>query len=155
MKDRIRIQKKFEKPSRTKASEADSANLSKILDKMRKTGFDPFESRKSLTHYFDCSKVPSFEVAMNTIVDAQNMFDSLPSNIRSKFDNDVTKMGKFVENASEEELQEAGLLPKSSSQKPAEGAPGTVTPLDVTVPDDTKGGSTPPKVAKKEEVKDA
>jgi phage internal scaffolding protein len=97
--------------SMTQQHMKDECDINNIMAKYQKTGL--------ITHvakyqgiYDDFTVMPDFKTAMDTMMDAQEMFLSLPSDIREKFDNDA---GAFVEFATDsrnyDEMVDLGLVP--------------------------------------------
>lgn len=81
----------FEK-SRTKQSFAKEANVNFIVDRYQKTG----AAEHLQVHqgkYGEFSEI-DYHTALNTVLSAENMFESLPSSVRNRFDNDP---GQFVD----------------------------------------------------------
>lgn len=107
--------------SRTKQSHKDECNINFIVDRYRKTGMVE-HVRKFNGEYGDFQSV-DFHEAMNAVAQANQMFDSLPSKVRSKFDNNPAKFMDFVHDPkNKEEITELGLA-KAPPIKPVVGAP--------------------------------
>jgi phage internal scaffolding protein len=100
----------FTGPSMTKQSFKASCDINNILVKYQKTGvFDHVKQYEG--QYFDATEADYHE-SMNTVVQAQQMFDDLPSKAREYFNNDPAKfLAFFDENGqqSTELLYELGL----------------------------------------------
>lgn len=80
-----------------------------IMRKFRETGVlnhvKEYEGK-----YMDMADPISFQEAMNTVTQAQQMFDSVPSHIRKRFGNDPVAYLEFVQNPDNlPELREMGL----------------------------------------------
>lgn len=110
----------FEK-SRTKESFAREANVNFIVDRYRQTGAAE-HLRVHEGSYGEFNEI-DYHTALNAVTKAQQMFDSLPSDVRSRFDNDP---GAFVDFATAEEnipeMRDMGFArPENQS---GEGAPG-------------------------------
>mgnify|MGYP000524301856 CR=1 FL=1 len=70
-----------------------------------------------------------FKQAMDTVAEAQSMFETIPSNIRSKFDNDPGQFLKFATDAKNaDEMREMGLVPPPDVPVPL--AEATAAQLD-------------------------
>lgn len=79
----------------------------------------------------DFSNVPDYQTALNKVIDAQERFAELPSQVRRRFDNDPAKLLEFL--ASDDNREEAvrlGLI---------EPPPPPPVVESVSVPDDNKG----------------
>ncbi len=69
----------------------------------------------------DFTSGESYHAQLNKQIEAQNSFDSLPSNIRNRFENDPGKLLDFL--ANEENLSEAqklGLVVTPEKEEPVE-----------------------------------
>lgn len=125
---RRRVQKVFTKPSRTHQEFKDECDINKIMKKFEKTAL--------LTHvnkhpggYGDFSSAPDYQEALNIVLQATEMFDSVPSHIRKQFGNDPAQFLAFVEDpANAGRMVEMGLA--TASVGGAERAPnaGVATP---------------------------
>lgn len=83
-----------------------------ILKKYKKTGLLDHVSRFQ-GQYADLSEPVDYLTAMQIVINADAMFNSLPADIRKKFDNDPAVFMEFADNPdNQEEMIELGLLPK-------------------------------------------
>jgi hypothetical protein len=92
---RIRMRKKFSKPSMTKQEFKDECDVNKVVDHYMKTGhLNAYDESKAL--YLDFTKLPSsnYQETLNMIAAASAAFDALPASARERHNNDV---GKFLE----------------------------------------------------------
>ena len=81
--------------------------------------------------YGDFSDVVDYHSALNAVIAAEDGFMALPANIRTRFDNDPSKLIDFIENpANRSEAESLGLVTKSE--------PVPVGLLDPTGTGDTK-----------------
>lgn len=87
--------------SRTKQSMKDETNINFIIDQYNKTG--SLEHLKKYEGQYAQFDSIDFHTAMNVVVEAEQMFDELPSSIRSKFQNDP---GQFLDYATNKENHE-------------------------------------------------
>ncbi len=99
---------KFEKPSLTQQSfgyETDINNIVKSMTQPRVNQNQPL---------FNTSFDPNlYDNALNVIADAKSKFEQLPSDLRNKFDNDPSKLLKFVSDDSNyEQAVKLGLIEK-------------------------------------------
>lgn len=114
-------------PSLTKQSESAACDINKIMAK--------YEKSQLITHlneneafYADVSQVPDYQGALKIVRDADDMFMSLPADVRSRFDNDPQEYLSFVSNpANKPELIKMGILPPDKAVTGAP-APGIVVP---------------------------
>lgn len=117
----------------TRQAHKDECDINVIMSQYEKSGLLAHVNEYQ-GEYADYDEI-DFHEAMNTVVKAEQMFESVPSSIREKFNNDP---GKFLDAVTHEEtgeatLRELGLLP---SQKKAPEAPGPA-PLVVKGPSDS------------------
>lgn len=85
----------FTEPSRTKQSELEICDINNIMARYATTGV--------ITHvasgqplYGDFSEVEDYQASLNKVMSAEERFNSLPSDIRKKFDYDPQKMVEFI-----------------------------------------------------------
>ncbi len=85
----------FTEPSRTKQSELEACDINNIMARYATTGV--------LTHvatgeplYGDFSEVEDYQASLNKVMSAEERFNSLPSDVRKKFDYDPQKMVEFI-----------------------------------------------------------
>lgn len=125
--------------NRTKQSFKDECDINKIMQRVLKTGIDPFADRVASGKYVDLTQMPDFRTAMDTIVSAKNFFDSLPSQVRARFDHDPALLADFLANpANADEARKLGLLPvikqesdaSASAQSQATTSPDNVSPAE-------------------------
>ena len=129
---KIKVDKHFQLPSRTKQSFKDECQIDRILAKYVKTGILEHVNKHQAS-YGEVSG-QTFHEAMNTVIEAQAMFMDLPATIRDRFANDPGNFLDFVANpANSEEMQEMGLIapvgtgewvpaPPVEAQNPQSGA---------------------------------
>ena len=138
---RKRVQLKFAKKGRTKQSFADECDINNIMAKYQKTGAITHVNRHGAQYDFATST--DFTEAMRTVVTAQNMFDGLPSSIRTRFANDPAQFLDFVQDANNTaEMKKLGLIatdqpPEIPSDEKPEDTPTVDTPT-VEKPEDTE-----------------
>lgn len=117
----------------TKQSFNQESDINFIMRKYKQTGFlDPNLLRDA--DYMDAPEV-SFQKAMNIVVQAQDDFDALPSEIRKKFANSPSEFLDFVGDESNiPAMREMGLLPPllmEESKSAQEGAGESEAPATV------------------------
>lgn len=104
----------FEKPSLTQQHFKDECDINLIIKRFTKNDL-ALMAMMSDMRYGDYSTPVDFHEAMNIVIRAQEQFDSLPSSVRDKFDNDPVKMLDFV--SKKENIEESvrlGLLNKQA-----------------------------------------
>ena len=106
----------FEKPSLTQQHFKDECDINLIIKRFTKNDL-ALMAMMSDMQYGDYSTPVDFHEAMNIVIRAQEQFESLPSSVRDKFDNDPSKMLDFV--SKEENIEESvklGLLNREALQ---------------------------------------
>ena len=137
---RERVQTDVSGPSLTKQVYAAECDINNIMRKYERTGLlqhvNQYEGQ-----YGDFTETPaSYHEAMNIVVAADEMFQTVPSQIRARFGNDPGAFLAFVDDpANEQEMRNLGLLPPAKPG-PAEGGgqPKSVGAMAVD------GSETPP-----------
>lgn len=127
----------FEK-TLTIQSEKDKCCINNILAQYRKTGLiDHIKQHDG--RYEDVSTAGDFQEAMNTVSNAQQSFDQLPSEIRKQFDNNPAEFLNFVH----DEKNHAALI-KMGLANPPENPPqpSVDTPAEPTTEGSTSGETT-------------
>lgn len=122
-----RVQTPVSGESRTQQHFADDCDVNSIIHKYTKTNvlkgpMGRLGSKPRQPQFGDFSTSPDYQESLNTIIDAQEHFESLPSQIRRKFKNDPLKFLEFMDNPKNvEEAIELGLAVKiSDGEKPSE-----------------------------------
>lgn len=109
---RQRVQTVNNEPSMTQQQFKNQCDINLIIKKFEKTGMVTHLSGKS-GQYGDFSSIKDFQSNLNSVISAQNAFDSLPAAIRKRFGNDPAQLIDFVHNdANYEEAEKLGLVPK-------------------------------------------
>lgn len=110
--DRVRVAKSFSKPSRTKQSFKEETEINNIMAKYRRSGLLSHVARYEGS-YGDFVGYNDYHVMVDKIMEANNMFDSLPSDIRGRFRNDPSEFLEFAQNPKNaDELVKMGLAKK-------------------------------------------
>jgi len=100
-----------------KQSFKDEVDINNILDKYSRTGVLP-ETRSAIGQYLDLTNLPDYQTALNTVIQADEMFDELPAQVRDRFKNDPINLIEFMKN--DENYEEAvalGLLDASAVER--------------------------------------
>lgn len=123
--------------SRTKQSFAAECNINNIMKKYQKTGVLEHIARHAPT-YGDFTPI-DYKQAMETVAEANSMFEELPSSVRTRFSNDPAEFLAFVEEPENiDALRDMGLAkpkppapPEPKPPAPPEPSPdGPVPPID-------------------------
>lgn len=109
-------------PSLAHQSFRDECDINNIMKKFERTGLlDHVNEHEG--NYGDFTDLPaSYHEAQNQVIRAQEMFLSVPSKIRARFNNDPGEFLAYVEDpANVEGMRELGLLPseRAAEQPPA------------------------------------
>lgn len=108
---RTRVIAKVPEDSKAQQHMADECDINKIMEKYEKTGLVTHVNRFQ-GDYSDYLDTPEdLHDAMNRVIEAENMFMTLPAKVRARYDNDPAKFLDFVDKADDKALNEAGLLP--------------------------------------------
>lgn len=113
----------------TKQSMKKDCDINFIVKQFQKTGVVEHAARYN-GDYGAFENAPNFHEAMNIVAEANSMFESVPSNVRTQFDNDPGKFLAFATDpANRDGLVELGLakaLPASAPAEPDGPAPETL-----------------------------
>lgn len=94
---------------RTVQGDALEADINEIVRRFGITGQLP--DPRPGGAYGDFSEVTDFQSALNALLEAQEAFDALPSQLRERFSNDPAKFLEFVQDDDNyEEARKLGLL---------------------------------------------
>ena len=104
-----RVQLKCLDESRTKQAMRDECDVNKIMQQYEKNGLIEHVN-KYQGSYADVADAPGYLEGMNTVIRANEMFDSLPSSVRNHFDNDPAIFLAFADDpANHAEMVSMGL----------------------------------------------
>ena len=121
--------------SKTKQSFLAECDINNIMAKYQKTGAIAHANRNA-AHY-DFATSLDFTEAMRLVVTAQDMFDGLPSSIRTRFANDPAQFLDFVQDAdNEKEMRKLGLIPEEQPPEVPSDEKKTDTPTATPPPED-------------------
>lgn len=91
--------KVFVSPSKTQQHFKDECDVNKIIARYSTTGIIPDELiRSGEGVYGDFSNIEDFQTMQNKIIKARESFESLPSAIRRRFNDDPAQLIDFVSN---------------------------------------------------------
>jgi len=124
-----RQSKKFISPeSHVKQSFKDECDINQIMRKYTKTGLVT-HVQKHMGNYDDLVDVPTYHDALNKVLDANESFETLPSSVRNRFNNNPAEFIDFVGDPSNEsEMRDLGLLPDLPVQVEPPVPPGEEVP---------------------------
>ncbi len=116
----------FTEPSLAKQSMAKECDINNIMKKYDKTGLLDHVSKYE-GRYEDLPGDIDFQTAQNTVIAANQAFDSLPSKIRNRFENNPGLFLDFVQDpGNKDECISMGLMKPLSQapETPADNPPG-------------------------------
>ena len=114
-------------PGHTRQAHKDECDINVIMGKYLKNGLISHVNEYQ-GEYGDFAAI-DFHEAMNTVIEAQNMFETVPSEIREQFGNDPGAFLEFAVNPdNEERMQELGLVPRPSDHPTVQLAKDSVAP---------------------------
>lgn len=119
-------------PSLTQQQYKDECDVNNIMKKYKATGLVSHLNKK-IGKYADMSSVKDYQTMLDTVIEAQQAFDSLDAELRYRFRNDPGELISFL--ADEKNYEEAlklGLVNEKAPPSP---------PKNATVSDATTGGS--------------
>lgn len=93
---RKRVQTINTEPSRTDQSWKDMCDVNLIVAKYKKTG-EWFHLARKQGVYADVSEISDYNVSLQKVLNAQNAFNALPSELRNRFGNDPAKLLEFIQ----------------------------------------------------------
>lgn len=117
--------------SLTEQSQAQNCDIHTIMRKYEKTGILEHANAHQGT-YMEMPTAPDFHEAQNIIATANSMFESVPSSIRKKFDNDPTRYIEFMQKA--ENYAEIVKMGLDASHLPTPPEPAAAPKEELTIP---------------------
>lgn len=126
-KYRRRVQKNCGDELITEQSHKAECDINTILNRYLKTGLLD-HSKKAAARYGDfCGMSDSFTSTMNMVAQAQEIFESVPSHIRTRFDNNPAEYMDFMLNeANRDAIEALGLPTEHFPARPATLPAGTL-----------------------------
>lgn len=104
-----------EEPSLAQQHYKDECDINTILEKFNITGLLP-QSPVS-PRYGDFTGIGDYHTAMNRVLAVQDEFESLPAQIRARFENDPAKLIEFLEDENNRpEAEELGLVERATAE---------------------------------------
>ena len=102
----------FTEPSRTKQSDLEACDINNIMARYAATGVvDHFAAGQPL--YGDFSEVEDYQTSLEKVISAEERFNSLPSELRKKFDYNPQNMIDFIlDERNREECIQLGFINK-------------------------------------------
>ncbi len=121
--------KHFLKPSLAKQSFKQECDINNIMRKFQKTGLvDHLNTHNG--EYGNFIHTADYHSSLNQILEAEEMFATIPSSIRKKFDNDPSLFLDFVQDPENiPEMIEMGLANPAPPEAPTDPSPKPATPV--------------------------
>lgn len=127
----------FTLPSRAQQHFKDECDINNIIARFTKTGVLPQIATNF--DFGDASEVPSYQEAMNFIIDAQDRFMELPAKVRKEFENDPGQFLSFVDSLDDpENYARAVALGLAEPKNQPEGHPTSVPEAEKSPVSDEK-----------------
>lgn len=117
----LRVYFECNEETRTEQSHAKSCDINNIMSKVSKTGLlNHVNTMKG--DYSDLGEAQDYHESLNIIRNAENSFNSLPSSIRTQFENDPQQFLEFVHDEdNHDQMVELGLKKRTPMEtEPAE-----------------------------------
>jgi len=95
LQNNVKVKTLNEKPSLTHPEFQDQTNINKIMKKYHATGMITHLNQKQ-GQYADLSQIKDYQSSLNTVLQAQASFMTLPSDVRKKFQNDPNALISFL-----------------------------------------------------------
>lgn len=110
----------FTEPSMTQQHFKDETMIDNILQKYAETGFltDPFSPKRPI-QFGDFSDVKDFQTAQNAVARATEYFESLPSHVRSSFNNSPSDFLQALNDPEQRsKLEDLGFVAPEEAKAP-------------------------------------
>lgn len=111
--------------SLTKQSFADECDINRILERFAITGHVPENVRAP--SYGDFVDIPSYQDALNAVIEAERSFMQMPANVRARFGNDAHAFVEFCSDPENlPEMRKLGLAVQAVTEAspPPSSTPG-------------------------------
>lgn len=120
----------FSKPSRTKQEFKEQCDVNKIVENFTKTGrLDQLNAAHG--RYMDLVNLPgSYHEALNFVINARETFETLPSDIRNQFGNDIQA---FMEACEKDPNAVFGVLNAAEEGSSEPATPPATPPAEAPV----------------------
>lgn len=139
-----RVQSAVSGQSRVQQNFKDEVDINRIVKKGNATGVWPTSQKQPM--FGDFADAPSYHEALNVVIEAEELFGSLPSHVRKRFHNNPEDFLTFAHDPkNSDEMVKLGLAKKRERLNEREKTPGPTKPEESQKPDQGK------KVQKKSE----
>lgn len=105
-------------PSMARQEFRDQCDINNILKQFKKTGIiSHINAQREQGSYEDLPDPMEYQDALNAVLEAQEAFSTLPSKVRTRFDNDPAKFLEFMSDPrNQEEAYDLGLAERPVAQ---------------------------------------
>lgn len=135
----------FPCPSVTKQSFKDECDINTLVSRWQKSGQVGSSFNATPGDFRDVSNVPDYHTALNMVIEAQRMFDALPSNVRDRFQNDPGAFLSFMDDPRNvDEAVSLGLAVKREVGAELPPAPSAATTSQAPEAPSTAGSKSSP-----------
>lgn len=111
------IQTINEEPSLAQQQFQEETDINNIMARYYKTGEFAVPIKKG--QYADLTQIKDYQAMLNTVIEAEEQFMALPAQIRSRFENDPSKLISFLQDDKNyDEGVKLGLVEKKQPQPP-------------------------------------
>lgn len=127
----------FTQKSMTQQHFRDEADINTIMSRYERTGMlvDPMQMRQVKPLFDDFSNIPDYQEAQNAIIEAEMLFDNLPSSIRKRFGNDPSQLLDFMSDPDNyDEAVKLGIVAKNPEESSEPQPPAPSVPVKETKP---------------------
>jgi len=109
----IRVQSSVEGESMTQQQFKDDCDVNIILKRIMRNPSEMLRYQNNQGIFADVSEAPSYQEAMQTVINANNSFMELPAEMRLKFDNNPQKLLDYLaDDKNKEESYQLGIRVK-------------------------------------------
>lgn len=117
-------------PSLTKQEFAQEADINYIMEQFHATGMAPMVNPATIYGDFTDPALNDYQLQLERLRSAQELFDQLPPKIRERFQNEPAQLIMFAQDpANQAEARELGLLrPEATAAPPAAPPEPPATP---------------------------
>lgn len=129
--------------TKTQQQFKDQCDINHIMAKYKLTG-QIQHIQKNTGYFLDHSEIPDYQTALNTVIQAQDSFMSLPSDLRKKFGNDPQQLLEFLSDSkNRDEAERLGLINLPPAAPPTADVPTSLKPNDSNDKKQKKGTTAP------------
>lgn len=131
----LKTGKRVTVPSMARQEFKEQCDINNILKQFKKTGIvQHINAQAQQGAYEDLPDPMEYQDALNAVMAAEDSFASLPSKVRTRFDNDPTKFLDFMQDPKNaEEMYDLGLATRPSEPGSNQAAAGAASGAEGTL----------------------